>query len=444
MGPKLAGRERFLRRLLDKIRSALCELSVNKLFRLASEGSGESSIPRSQVPCGDTDSAPAVATKGFSQERSARHSIFFVVDSLDLGGTETQMMQLARRLKANGHSVTVGCLHPEGILAQDLVEAGIPVFGFPKPGSLLSLNGANQLLRMALFIRRKKFDVVHAHDLWANLMAVPAGRIAGAPIIISSQRDLGHLYWYTPFRRKVIGAIHRLSARIVANSSAVRKLLVETFRVPPSRVRVLHNSVDFERFASARRDRRQMFPDLDPATRLVAVVANMHSEVKGHHDLIDAARIICRAIPQTSFVLVGDGAERRNIEDHAVVAGVRDHFIFLGRRLDVPEILACCELFTLPSHSEGFPNVILEAMAAGLPVVATQVGGVLEIIEDGQSGLLVPPRDYRALADAIIRVMKDPTLAASLSRNGQQRVQARFSFARLVTETEQLYGSMPA
>jgi len=388
-------------------------------------------------------SAAATVTASPTNGRKSQHNVLFVVDTLELGGTETQMVQLARQLKANGHSLTVACLHPGGPLAHDLSEAGICVVEFPKLGSLLSLSGAYQSFRLAAFIRRRKFDVVHAHDLWANLMAVPAARITGAPVILSSQRDLGHLFWYTPFRRKVIGAIHRLSTRVVANSAAVRKLLVENFRVPSARVRVVRNSVDFQRFAFAHGDKKKNFPGLDPKSRLIAVVANMHSSVKGHHDLIEAARIICNVIPEACFVLVGDGDERSKIEEHARRAGMRKHFIFMGRRTDVPELLACCELSVLASESEGFPNVVLEAMAAGLPVVATRVGGVPEIIEDGRSGILIPPKNYQALADAVLRVMQNPPLAVQLARAGQQRVKTHFSFDRLVEEVEQLYSPAP-
>jgi len=365
--------------------------------------------------------------------------VLFVISSLELGGTETQMAQVAQRLNRNGHRVTVVCLRPGGVLEDKLKNVGVPVLVFPKEGFLVSLRGAYEILRLVRFIRRNAFDVVQAHDLWGNLMAVPAARIAGVPIIISSQRDLAHLYWYTPLRSRIIQVIHRLSTNVIANSAAVENMLVNDFHIPRRRVRILRNGLDFERFALAQGDRLKIFPSVDSKARLVAVVANMHSSVKGHHSLIEAARSICNVVHNTSFVLVGDGKERRNIEEHTIRAGVREHFIFLGSRKDVPEVLSCCELSVLASSAEGFPNVVLEAMAAGLPVVATRVGGIPEIIEDGLSGLLVPAQDDQALAEAILRVMQDPGLAAKLGRAGQQRVRDHFSFDRLIAEIEQLY-----
>jgi glycosyltransferase involved in cell wall biosynthesis len=165
----------------------------------------------------------------------------------------------------------------------------------------------------------------------------------------------------------------------------------------------------------------------------------MYGQVKGHACLIEAARIVCRAVPSAKFVLVGDGAERPKLEQQVGQAGLEKNFLFLGLRQDVPELLACCDLSVLPSEAEGLPNSVLESMAAGLPVVATRVGGTPEIIIDGVNGLLVPPRNPPALADAILRVLQDADLARRLSRTGQARMRTRFSYDRLIAQLEQLY-----
>lgn len=367
--------------------------------------------------------------------------VMFLVDTLELGGTETQMVQLAVRLKAKGHRIVVGCLHPGGALTENLRSAGVPVVEFPKLGSLLSLQGAYQILRLTRYLRRERFDVLHAHDLWANLMGIPSAYVAGTKVIISSQRDLGHLWWYTPFRTKVIRIIHLLASRVVANSAAVRDLLVNSFRVPPEHVQIIRNGVEVEKFECVGADRRKILSCAEDDTRLVIMVANMHSSVKGHHDLVEAAWQVCREVSATRFVLVGDGEERPKIEQHVRDAGLLAHFLFLGSRKDIPELLACAELSILPSRAEGLPNVILEAMAAGLPVVATRVGGIPEIVEDGESGLLVPSQDPHALAEAILRLLQDRALAARIARNAQERIRARFSFDHVVCEFEEVYKS---
>lgn len=364
------------------------------------------------------------------------------MDTLNFGGTETQTVQVAERLHAAGSHVTVACLHTGGPLTDRLERVGIRVVWFPTHGTLLSYYGAYQLLRLAWFIRREKFEVVHAHDLWANLMGIPAARLAGAPLVLSSQRDLAHLWWYTPARTRVIRLIHRLSTRVITNSDAVRQHVIAQFRIPSQRVAILRNGVDFDRFARARTDRKELFPGLPSECRLVVVVANMHSSVKGHHDLVEAARSVCRQLPRVTFVLVGEGQERQKIQEHVRGSGLEGNFLFLGYRKDVPELLSCSDLSVLPSKAEGFPNAILESLAAGLPVVATRVGGTAEMIEDGVDGLLVPPKDPHALADAIVRLLRDPQLARRLARAGQEKARCQYRFDRLVRELRQIYGRL--
>jgi glycosyltransferase involved in cell wall biosynthesis len=365
--------------------------------------------------------------------------VLFVICNLDRGGTETQVVQLAQRLASTRCQVTVAALQGTGPLRKTLQQAGIPIVDFPKTGGLISVRGLYQFLRLLRFIRREKFDVVHSHDLWANLVAVPAAKFAGTPVVLSSQRDLAHLYWYTPFRKKVIGRIHRWSTGVIVNSSAVSELVQKEFLVPAGRVRVIHNGVAFERFASLRANRRELFPEVDHNAKLILSVANMHTAVKGHYELIEAARHLRSAYPDARFIFVGDGAERLNIEESARAAGVQDSIIFLGRRADIPELLACCDIFVLPSHAEGLPNSLLEAMAAGLPAVATAVGGVPELIEDGVNGLLVPPRDPESLGNAILRILRDPEFRARLALAGRERARLQFGFDRVVAELESVY-----
>ena len=375
-------------------------------------------------------------------KRSSDHGgtrVLYLVDTLNVGGTETQTVQAALRLRSMSHHVTVGCLRAEGPLLEILQQAGIPVVEFRKKKTLLSFNGVYQLMRLALFLRRGQFHVIHAHDLWANLLGVPAGWLARTPVIISSRRYLADLDWYTPWRSKTIRAIYRLSTHVIVNSASVQQLLVERDELPPEKTHVIYNGVDVDRFAGARRDREGLLGSLGSGSKFIAVVANMYSRIKGHACLIEAARIVCRAVPRAKFVLIGDGAERPKLEQQVRQAGLEENFLFLGRRQDVPDLLACCDLSVLPSEAEAMPNSVLESMAAGLPVVATRVGGTPEIIVDGVDGLLVPPRNAPAIADAILRVLRDADLARRLSRTGQARMRTHFSYDRLIAQLEQLY-----
>jgi len=375
--------------------------------------------------------------------------VLYLVDTLNVGGTETQLAQVALRLRSTSYPVTVGCLRAEGPLVEVLERASISVVEFRKERTLLSVRGIYQLLRLAIFLHRGRFQVVHAHDPWANLLGVPAAWLARTPIIISSRRYLADPEEQRdrPLRRKwrnkAARILYRLSTKVVVNSASVRDVLVKRDGLPPGKIRVIHNGVDLDRFASAPRDRERLFPGVGNSSKLIAVAANMYSRVKGHSCLIVAAGTICREVPEAIFILIGDGKERAKLERQVREAGLEKSFLFLGFRDDVPELLASCDLAVLPSESEGLPNSVLEAMAAGVPVVATCVGGIPEIIDNGQNGLLVPPENPPALAEAILRVLRDRNLAMRLARAGQERVRTHFSFDRVVAELRQLYTPVP-
>jgi L-malate glycosyltransferase len=365
--------------------------------------------------------------------------VFHLVDTLNVGGTENQLAQLALRTKQAGSEVVVGCLRAEGTLLQALQRAGIPVVEFRKEKTLLSLNGAHQLLRLARFLRREKFEVLHAHDLWASLLGVPAARLARTPVVISSRRYLADLEWHTPWRNRVLRCIYRLSTVVLVNAQAVRERLVGGDKLAPEKIRLVYNAVDVERFAGARRNRAKLLPNIPECAKVIAVLANMYSRVKGHAGLISAAQIVCTSRPDVFFLLIGDGKERPTLEAQSREAGLEKNVVFAGPRTDVAELLACCDLSVLPSKAEAFSNAILESMSAGLPVVATAVGGNKEIIQNETNGLLVPPGNPGALAAAILRVVDDPRLAKNLAHAGQDDMRMYFSFDRLLTELDQLY-----
>jgi len=364
--------------------------------------------------------------------------VLFVLCNLDRGGTETQAVELSKRLSSAGCEVTVATFQ-DGPLRSLLQQAGIRTVDFPKKGGLISVRGAYQFLRLWRFIQKEKFDVVHSHDLWSNLLAVPAAKFARVPVVLSSQRDLAHLYWYTPSRKKVIGRIHRWASGVVVNSSAVSELVHNEFQVPVGRIHLIHNGVAFERFVQARTNRKKLLPGINGDATLIVTVANMHSAGKGHYEILEVAQRVKSLFSKAIFLFVGDGAERSSLEERARTLGVADSVVFLGQRGDIPELLGCCDIFVLASRAEGLPNSILEALATGLPVVATRVGGVPDVIVDEFSGLLVPAQDPNALGDALLRVLGDVELAAKLARGGRERARSRFAFERVVEELESVY-----
>jgi glycosyltransferase involved in cell wall biosynthesis len=168
----------------------------------------------------------------------------------------------------------------------------------------------------------------------------------------------------------------------------------------------------------------------------------MHSEVKGHTWLIACAPAVIAEFPSAQFVLVGDGEQRRKFESEVQALGMKSSFIFTGGRNDVAEILACCDIALLPSLAEGLPNALLEYMAAGLPAVVSNAGGNAELVEDGVTGLLVPPRDSGALSAALLKLLRDLSLARHIGTNGREFVERTFSFERMVQQVEDLYDEL--
>jgi len=364
--------------------------------------------------------------------------VFFLVDSLQIGGTETQAVELALRLDPARYAVTLGCLRMQGPLLAKLEGSSVSAMEWDARGGVNSPSGVYQILRLARFLRRGRFHVVHTHDLWSNLMGIPAARLARVPVVISSRRDLAHLAWYTPLRRKLLRHLQSLSSVVLVNSGQIREQLVREDGFKPDFIRVIHNGIDLQRFKNVAGDRERLFPRLKDC-KLVVNVANMHSDIKGQPTLINAARQVCARFPKARFVLIGDGTRRTMFESQAAKLGLKENVLFLGQRHDIAELLACCDIAVLPSQAEGFPNALLEYMAAGLPSIATDVGGNREVIEHGVTGLLTSSDNPDGLAKSILSLLENPAGALELALSGRERVRRNFSFEQLIANVDAMY-----
>lgn len=405
----------------------------------------------SNQPCSEslTVEKPAQEPRGKLSDTGpivARRKVFFLLDSLNVGGTETQAVELATRLDPERYDVTLGCLRARGPLLEKLAGTAVSVREFYPHGGMDSIRGIYQMLRLAIFLRRGGFKIFHAHDLYANMLGIPAAVLARVPVIISSQRDLAHLDLYKTRRRVWVRRLQNLSTAVLTNAGAVRDAVLAENHFAPEKVRIIYNGVDLEKFSHGSRERNWLTPDetkdasgVQEKAKWIVLVGNMLTDVKGHPWLIAAAEAITREFPETRFLLVGDGAQRKEFERQVAELGLDRHFLFLGRRNDVPRILACCDIGVLPSRAEGLPNAVLEYLATGLPTVASRVGGNAEILQNEKTGLLVPPEDSAALAEALLRLLRDPEFAARLGKNGREYVSSEFSVQRMIANTDQLY-----
>jgi glycosyltransferase involved in cell wall biosynthesis len=398
---------------------------------------GDSQYPQVRVSKSPASASQSGRELGHSQT-TPRQRVFFLLDSLDVGGTEVQAVELATRLSPERYDVTLGCLRARGPLLERLQGSSVSVREFYPNGGFDSVRGVYQMFRLARFLRRGRFQIVHTHDLYANFLGIPAAAIAGVPVIISSQRDLGHLDLCKSWRRVWLRRLQKLSTAVLTNANAVREAVLAEDHFAPEKVRVIHNGVDLERFSQKSSERAWLLPDAD-RERWIVLVGNMHGDVKGHAVLIAAAEIVVREFPRVRFLFAGDGERRKEFEEQVARLGLAKNFSFLGRRNDVPRILGCCDIGVLPSQAEGLPNAVLEYLVAGLPTIASRVGGNVEIIQEGKTGLLVPPDELSALAAALLRLLRDPSFAAELGRNGRSFVSAEFSFERMIEKTDQMY-----
>jgi glycosyltransferase involved in cell wall biosynthesis len=350
------------------------------------------------------------------------------------GGTERQMIELIRRLNPARFKVHVACFHREGAWLPRVSECAASITEFPIDG-FAGRRTLTQLVSFAQWCRREQIAVVHTCDFYANILGLPGARLAGVPARIGSRRELNP--------DKTRGQIrlqrwaYRFATKVVANSSAARAIL-ERERVARTSIAVIPNGVDAAAFTTRSHDAAT------PRVRTIVTVANLRQE-KDHETLIGAAALLGREFPDVRFHIIGDGPRRTVLESLVRARHLERNILFLGHRENVPQLLADADIFVLPSRSEAFPNSAIEAMAAGLPVIASAVGGLLDLIDHGRTGLLIEPGQPEQMADAIRHLLTDRELAARLGAVARTEVIQCYSFERMVTAFENLYlASLPA
>jgi glycosyltransferase involved in cell wall biosynthesis len=363
------------------------------------------------------------------------------------GGTERQFTNLARRLDRARFDPRFGCMMRWGHLLAEIEAQRIPVSEY-RVRSLWKPPALWRQLELAADMRRARIEIVHSYNFYANVFAVPAARLAGVPVVIASIRDAG--IYLTPAQRRVQRLVTRLADCVLVNAESIREWLIgDGYR--PEKIRIIRNGIDLSRFETAKSRagiRNEL--GLPPDAPLVVTLARVNPQ-KGLEYFIDAAAAVGRRFPGARFLVVGEGlfgrkgtverdvAYQQQLERRAERLGLAGRVIFTGFRADAPELLSEASLSVLPSLSEGLSNTLLESMAAGVPSVATRVGGNPELIEEGVSGLLVPPRDAAALARAMVAILDDRDLALRLGAEAKRRAVERFSLERMVRETEDLY-----
>jgi glycosyltransferase involved in cell wall biosynthesis len=360
-------------------------------------------------------------------------STFFYTDSRVLGGAENAMFMLLESLDRDEWAPTLLLEGAPGVapLAERAAALEVPVRRIaPLP---LGLTGARRAPALARLLRRERPDVFHAHmsSPLACKWGLAAALLARVPAVLGTVQ----VGAYEPDRssRRQLRALARGVDRYLAVSGEIAGELVERLGWPAEKVEVVYNAVDVERAAAPAPPglREQLGGEARP---LVLTPARLDAQ-KGHATLLEAVA----EVPEALFLLAGEGPEREALEAQAERLGVGDRVRFLGRREDIPQLLAACDVFALPSLYEGSSLAVLEAMAAGTPVVSSAIGGTEELIDDGRSGLLVPPGDARALAAALRRVLADAELRQNLAARARERVDAGLRREQMASRVTDVY-----
>jgi glycosyltransferase involved in cell wall biosynthesis len=361
--------------------------------------------------------------------------ILYVISCLRIGGGERQLLEHLRVIDRRRWRPLLGCLEPVGELVPEMRALGIEPIAFPLKGDLERPNTLLQALRMARLCVRERVALVHAYDFWSNVLAVAAARLCGRKVIVSQLDQGAHL---SRLQRRGQAVARRLATCVLVNAYALASEL-RAQGTPERKLRVLPQGIDLRRF-DAQAHGAPGAPAQASAGPTVAVVANMSGPQKGHEDLLAAAALV----PEARFLLVGDGAYRKTLELRCAARGLGDRVRFLGKRSDVPALLTRVSCLCHPSHAEGLPNAILEALAAGKPVVATDVGGVPELVRSGETGYLVRPKDPEALAAALRCVLADPAAARAMGRAGREHIERGFTIQRMAERHDRLYEELCA
>lgn len=358
-------------------------------------------------------------------------TILYLSTSSGPGGAERVISNLAASLDRERYRPLL-CLFRPGWIQERSESRGVSTYIIPTQG-MADWRWVNRIRQL---LREERVDLIHAHEFDANVQGTFAAALTGIPLVATIH---GKNYFWEKYRRRLAYRWVSRRATMVAVSQNLKEFVVEKVGIDRNRLQVIYNGVDvvpsYEN-ADVSEGRRELgLPEYD---RVVGVVGNLYP-VKGHQYLIESIPSILNKCPNTSFLFAGRGHLETELKQQVQRLGLEGRVHFLGLRQDIARILTLLDVFVLPSLSEGLSMAILEAMIAGKPVVATEVGGNPELVLNGKSGFLVPPRDCQALANSVTTLLTNRQQAIQFSEEGKRRAEGQFSLATMVNTYQALY-----
>ena len=363
--------------------------------------------------------------------------VLHIIGGGEFGGAERHILNLFAALDPRKTATTVVCLFEEPF-ARMAKETGVNVLVVPMRHKL----DLGTFTRLSDVIKKNRPDLVHTHGVRANLLGRLAAKMAGVNKIVTTVHSL-LVRDYPDFWSRLANSwterlTRGLTDHFIAVSQGLKYALVED-GLPENKITVIYNGLDLHRFK----------PCLPPGTYrrwlgydervpLVAIVARLHS-VKGHDYFLHAACEVLKVMPKARFLVVGTGPDESVLKEMTARLGLQEVVNFTGFITDIPDLMADMDVLVIPSLWEGFGLTAIEAMTVGLPVVATEVGGLPEVVRPGETGILVPPADAASLAKAIMWVLQHPKEASEMAENGKEIVNREFSSKGMAKKTEVTY-----
>lgn len=364
--------------------------------------------------------------------------VLHTVEDLKIGGIETLIASIAAGLDPTRFTVEVWCLARGGRIADELAEKGIPVNIL----GMKSYYNPLHVLRLGRLMREGRFHVLHTHGYFAGTfsrMAAPFGRV---PVIIHHVHST--YTHYSPRNIRIERFLSRFTDQTVCISKAVQNFVLQTLGVRKDKTRVIYNGVPSHVDESCGIDRETMRARLGIKKEDLAIIVVAHLTAnKGHQILFEAMDLLGKKALGAKLIVVGDGPLRSDLQSLASRLGIAPAVIFAGYRRDVMSLLRMSDLCVLPTQTrEGLGIALLEAMAMGLPVVGSNLGGIPEVIEEGETGFLVAPGSSAELSQAIERLARDPSLRQRMGRKGRERYEQKFTLQKMLHHIESLYDEL--
>ncbi|MCD4783274.1 MAG: glycosyltransferase family 4 protein [Candidatus Eremiobacteraeota bacterium] len=339
----------------------------------------------------------------------------------DWGGGEVLTLDLASSLLKNGVDITLGC-NRGSILSKKAEEAGIPIIVFPMRNEI----DIFAVIYMVNLIHRDNFDVIHCHTMRDHVLGALAGKYSGKSLVVRTQHI--HFPENPSFMAKL--AYTKWTDKIICNSEYTKKSL-EKSGIDSCLLEVVYNGIDFEKFkCHAQHSQKESIYSEFGLTRGDIIIGSVGSlfKTKGHEYLLKAFPGVLEKYPDSKLIVVGDGPERANLELISANLGIKEHVVFAGFREDVPEIIGIFDVMVVPSvWEEPFGLVNIEAMYSGVPLVATDVGGIPEIVKNDYSGVLVKPKSEEAIKQAVFQIIGNKEYRNKIKKNAKNEILLKFS-----------------